>query len=155
MESWTARDNQHGKRMDAESVLPAEINNVTVMRDAVAVITAALLPTAMFRRPLMCATLLPNHAVFRAWLYLPRSLRGMPNRVLFLAWLYMPRTLRGMFRSMWPMLLSDTLPGTFRLFAGVVFPPARLFEFGFIFVLALPVASISAVAVRRNSGSEN
>ena len=131
-----ARDNQHGKRMDAESVLPAEINNVTVMRDAVAAITAALLPTAMFRRPLMCATLLPNHAVFRAWLY-------------------MPRTLRGMFLSLWPMLLSDTLPGTFRLFTGVVFTPARLFTFGFIFVLALPVALISAVAIRRNSGSKN
>ena len=129
------RDNQHGKRMDAESVLRAEINNVTVMRDAVAAIPAALLPIAMFRRPLMCATLLPNHAVFRAWLY-------------------MPRTLRGMFRSLWLMLLNDTLPGTFRLFA-VVFSPARLFTFGFVFVPPLPVVLISAVAIRRNGGSEN
>jgi hypothetical protein len=122
--------------MDAESVLPAEINNVTVMRDAVAVITAALQPIAMLRRPLMCATLLPNHAVF--W-----------------TWLYTPVTLRGMFGSLWPMLLNDTLRGTLRLFAGVLFPLPRLFTFGFIFVLALPVALISAVAIRRNSRSEN
>src|ERR1700693_5660145 len=128
------RDQQPGKRMDPELLRRAEINNVTVMRDALAAIPAALLPIAMFRRPLMCATLLPNHAAF--W-----------------GWLYMPRTLRGMFRSLWPMLLSDTLPATFRLFA-VVFPPARLFTFGFIFVPPLPVVLIScAVAIRRNGGS--
>ncbi len=130
------RDNHDGKGMESEPVLPPEINNETVMRNAVTAIAAALLPTAMFILPVLCATLLPNHA-------------------LFLAWLYMPRTLLGMFSSLRPMLLNDTLPGTLRLLAGVLLPLARLFTFALVFVSTLLVALISALAIRRSSGPEN
>lgn len=99
-ESWTSGYNQDRKGMDAESMLRAEINDVTLMRDAIAVITAALFPIVMFMRPLMCATLLPNHAVFRARPNMPRLARGSPHHVLFVAWRYMPRTLLDMLSSL-------------------------------------------------------
>jgi hypothetical protein len=129
-------DNYHGKGMESESVLPAEINNETVARDVVAAIAAALLPTAMFILPVLCPMLLPNYALF--W-----------------AWLYMPRTLLGMFSSLRSLQLNDTLPRTLRLFAGVLLPLARLFTFALVFVSTLLVALISALAIRGNRGSEN
>jgi hypothetical protein len=135
-ESWMPRDNHHGKGMESESVLPAEINNEPVMRDVVAAITAALLPIAMFILPVLCATLLPNHA-------------------LFLARVYMLRTLAGMFSSLPSLQLNRTLLGTLRLLAAVLLTPARLFTFALVFVCIPLIALISTLAMRRNSGSEN
>jgi hypothetical protein len=126
------RDNHDRKAMESEPVLPAEIDIETVMRNAVTAIAAALLPTAMFILPVPCVTLLPNHA-------------------LFLAWLYMPRTLLSMFSSLRSVLLHDTLPGTLRLFAGVLMTPARLFTFALVRVSTPLVALISALAIRRSS----
>jgi hypothetical protein len=125
-------DNHHGKGMESEPVLPAEIDNETVMRDAVAAITAALLPTAMFILPVLCAMLLPNHALFSAKLH-------------------MPRTLVGVFSSLRPLQLNDTLPGTLRLFAGVLMTPPRFFALALVFVSVLLVALISTLAIRRSS----
>jgi hypothetical protein len=129
-------DNHHGKGTEPESVLPAEINAETVMRDVVAAITAALMPSAMFIFPVPCATLLPNHA-------------------LFVARLHMVRTVGGIFSSLPSLQLNGTLLGTGRLFAGVLMTPARLFTLALVFV-TIPFATlISALAMRGNSGSEN
>jgi len=138
-----SRNYQDGKGVDAEFVLGAEIDNVAVMRDAVATISPALLPSAMFRFPLMRAALLPNHAVLRPWPHMPRTLRSMPN-VRFGAWCYMPGSLPDMVRLRWPMLLYR-----------VLFSLAWLFTFSVTFMLTVPISLFSAIAIRRHGGSEN
>lgn len=138
-----SRNYQDGKGMDPESVLRPKIDDVTVMRDAVAAITATLLPSAMFMHPLVRAALLPNHAVLRPWPHMPRTLRSMPN-VRFGAWCYMPGSLPDMVRLRWPMLLYR-----------VLFSLAWLFTFSVTFMLTVPVAFSSAIAIRRYGGSEN
>ncbi len=128
--------NNYGKGIDAESVLPAEIDHVAIVRDVIAMIAAALLPIAMFLCPPACAMLLPHHTLFRAALYLPR-------------------TLVGVFQALWPMLLDDALPGRFRLLAVVLVPLARLSTLLLPFMSLVAVALISALAaIRGNRNSE-
>ena len=153
VESWMPSDDDDRKGMDSEPVLPAEINDVAVMRDAVTVITAALLPSVMFMRPLARAMLLPNHALFVAWLYMPRPFLDMPNRG-FVAWLHMPGNLLGVFNALGPMLLPGTFPLTYRRFRGMVLSPVLLSACGLVFVFGRPVFFISMLAVCGNRSTE-
>jgi putative NIF3 family GTP cyclohydrolase 1 type 2 len=51
----------HGKTEDAESVILAVVAAETVIRNAVAVVAATLLPGAMFRLPAVCTIALPSN----------------------------------------------------------------------------------------------
>jgi len=50
----------HGETVDAEPVLLAVVATETVIGNAVAVVTAALLPGAVLRLPAMCTVPLPS-----------------------------------------------------------------------------------------------
>jgi hypothetical protein len=60
LETRISADHQEGKALDAKSVIRSEIAAKAVVRDPVAVITAALLPGAVVRLPVSCPMLLPR-----------------------------------------------------------------------------------------------
>jgi hypothetical protein len=57
-------DNQNGETEDAEPVVPAIVAAETVIRNAIAVVTPALLPGAVLRLPAMGTITLPGDALF-------------------------------------------------------------------------------------------
>ena len=64
LETWIAPDFHERQAVDAEPVIPAIVAAVIVVRDAIAAVTAALLPGAVFGFPTMGATLLPCTVLF-------------------------------------------------------------------------------------------
>jgi hypothetical protein len=147
------RDDHHGQGVDSEPVLRAEVNNIPVVRNAVAVITAALAPTAMLVRPLPCAALLPNHSMFVARLNVPRVVLDRMNHSYVVAWLYMPSSRLRVISALGAMLLSRMLAFRVR-FAGLGMPFARLLTFRLFFVPVPLVPLVFALAIGRNSGSK-
>jgi hypothetical protein len=146
-------DNYHGKGVDAEAVFPPEINSVAVMRKAVALVTAALVPIVMFEGPMLRAPLLPYHALFVN--DMPRRFRNMTRHVLVVARRDSPPTWLGMFNSLRSVLLHYPVMVTLRLFAFMLLASARLSRFGLLFVSTFLVARLSSLAISRNSGSQN
>ena len=59
LEAWVATNDEEGQAVDAESVVGPEVPAVTVVRDAVAVVAAALLPVPVVRFPVLGFMLLP------------------------------------------------------------------------------------------------
>lgn len=51
----------HGETVNAESVIPAIVVTKAVFGDAIAVVTAALLPGAVLRMPAICSIVLPRN----------------------------------------------------------------------------------------------
>jgi hypothetical protein len=47
LEAWVSADNQERETMDPEPVIRSKVSAVTVVRDAIAVVAAALLPGAV------------------------------------------------------------------------------------------------------------
>ena len=64
LETGIPANNYHGEAVDAEPVIPTKVATVTVVRNAVADIAAALLPGAVLGLPVVCAMLLPNDTLF-------------------------------------------------------------------------------------------
>ena len=51
LEAWVPANNQEGQTVDAEPMAPTKVSTVTVVRDAVAIVAATLLPVAVVRVP--------------------------------------------------------------------------------------------------------
>jgi hypothetical protein len=51
LEARVPANNQKGQAVDAEPMVPTKVSTVTVVRDAVAVVAATLLPVAVVRVP--------------------------------------------------------------------------------------------------------
>ncbi len=109
--------------MDAESMLSSEIHDVTLVRDAIAAISAALVPATMFVLPVSGAMVHPDHA-------LRMRLRSM--RIMVLNRSYRP----AMFAGRVPVLMAIIVP--------IIMPRVP------IVVPIMPIATISMVAKRRN-----
>ncbi len=60
LEAGISADHHHGIAVDAERVRWSKISSVTLLRNPVAVISAALLPIAVFGLPVVRATVLPG-----------------------------------------------------------------------------------------------
>ena len=64
----------HGETVNAKSVILAIVATEAVFGDAVALVTAALLPSAVLRMPAMCAIILPRNLLppYLSWAALLR-----------------------------------------------------------------------------------
>lgn len=87
LKARVSADNQEGEGVDAETVAWAKVSAIAVIRDAIPVISAALLPGAVIGLPVLRAVLLPG-ALPDSLLLLPALWRPI-SRLLPLA-----RTLR-------------------------------------------------------------
>jgi hypothetical protein len=122
----------HGETVDAEPVILAIVATETVIRNAVAVVTTALLPGAVLRLPAMGTITLPSNLLLA---YLSRAPSLCRPVVLLLTLLtlliLLPPGLLLLFRGVvLPLALLALLillpPGLLLLFRGVVLPLALL-----------------------------
>lgn len=64
LETRMSANHRYGMTIDSERVRRPKMASVTVLRNPVTVVSAALLPIAVFRSPIVCAPLLPDAALF-------------------------------------------------------------------------------------------
>ncbi len=64
LETGISTDHHDGVGVDTEGVRRTKVAAIMVVRDAVAIVAAALLPIAVLRLPVMSATLLPHAPLF-------------------------------------------------------------------------------------------
>jgi hypothetical protein len=83
LEARKTADKYHGLAVDAEPVRRTEVAVVAVVRNAVAVVAAALLPVAVLGMPAVCAILLPGGLLFVRLLML-HLLRTVSRMLLLL-----------------------------------------------------------------------
>jgi hypothetical protein len=60
LEAWIPANDQERQPVNAEAVVRAKISSIAVVRNAIAVVPASLLPIAVVRLPALCAVLLPG-----------------------------------------------------------------------------------------------
>src|SRR5690348_6579942 len=80
----------HGETVDAEPVILAIVTAETVIRDTVAVVAAALLPSAVLRLPAMCTISLPSDLLLAHMLGAPLLSRPVVALLTLLALLVLP-----------------------------------------------------------------
>ena len=79
-----AANNHHWEPIDAKPVILSVVTAETVIRDAVAFVSAALLPAAMFRLPAMSAITLPSDLLHPCLFRAP--MLGRPVVLLLMLW---------------------------------------------------------------------
>lgn len=140
----------HREAVDAEPMFLAVVATETVIRNAVAVVTTALLPAAVFRFPAMCTIALPSHLLlaytFRApLLYRPviLLLTLLAMLILLSSGLLLLLLLRG------PVFLLALLPLLLSLGLLLLFLPRRLILLPplFLLLILLPLSLLLALLI--------
>jgi hypothetical protein len=113
----------HREAVNAEPVILAEVAAETVIRNAVAVVTAALLPGAVLRLPAMCTITLPGNLLLVYLRRAPLSCRPIAPLLTLLALLILlPLGLLLLFGGVVLLMALSVLSpfGLLLLFRGVV-----------------------------------